>query len=217
MRFPWHGQGSDSGDLDALQTDVMRFIAILGLCLAAIFSLVQSATVERQSSAAPAPKPVVHAARALEPVNEEPVVIETIRVPSAPDDPAPVAAAVPSEVASPDPAPGFTLEFESDRAMRALLQSRQVRFYARRGESFWSLDQGGEFVAVDAPAAYHEMAAETVPSRLRRALPASADLTWGVTLPAHTMEQAQQIMTRQEPGSLFIQSTGDVSYSRHRE
>ena len=33
--------------MEALQTDVMRFVAILGLCLAAIFSLVQRASLEQ--------------------------------------------------------------------------------------------------------------------------------------------------------------------------
>ncbi len=47
-QFPWQpaymrvqSMGGDS-EIDALQTDVMRFMAILGLCLMAIFSLVQS-------------------------------------------------------------------------------------------------------------------------------------------------------------------------------
>lgn len=34
--------GSTGSDIDALQTDVMRFMSILGLCLMAVFALVQS-------------------------------------------------------------------------------------------------------------------------------------------------------------------------------
>ena len=34
--------GSEGGDTDTLQTDVMRFMSILGLCLMAVFALVQS-------------------------------------------------------------------------------------------------------------------------------------------------------------------------------
>ena len=40
MKPLWY-QANGDAELEALQTDVMRFIAILGLCLAAIFSLVQ--------------------------------------------------------------------------------------------------------------------------------------------------------------------------------
>ena len=41
MRPHW-SRGGGQEDMEALQTDVMRFMAILGLCLAAIFSLVKS-------------------------------------------------------------------------------------------------------------------------------------------------------------------------------
>ena len=34
--------GGTGSDIDALQTDVMRFMSILGLCLMAVFALVQS-------------------------------------------------------------------------------------------------------------------------------------------------------------------------------
>ena len=36
------------GDTDALQTDVMRFMAIIGLCLMAVFALVQGTPVQQQ-------------------------------------------------------------------------------------------------------------------------------------------------------------------------
>ncbi|MEM8561369.1 MAG: hypothetical protein AAGF57_04005 [Pseudomonadota bacterium] len=53
MKPPWLGPSRDDVELESLQTDVMRFIAILGLCLAAIFSLVHSASqqpfTERQN------------------------------------------------------------------------------------------------------------------------------------------------------------------------
>jgi len=40
-RFP-AAAGAAGSDIDALQTDVMRFMAIIGLCLMAVFALVQS-------------------------------------------------------------------------------------------------------------------------------------------------------------------------------
>jgi hypothetical protein len=41
LRFPG-ASGAAGNDTDALQTDVMRFMAIIGLCLMAVFALVQS-------------------------------------------------------------------------------------------------------------------------------------------------------------------------------
>ena len=53
------GIDGDSGGAADLQTDVMRFMAILGLCLVAIFALVQSLPMEATPDieAAPEPKP----------------------------------------------------------------------------------------------------------------------------------------------------------------
>ena len=49
---PPYGARSDSGphELEALQTDVMRFMAILGFCLMAIFALVQSLPTGRSDA-----------------------------------------------------------------------------------------------------------------------------------------------------------------------
>jgi hypothetical protein len=40
------GSGAGGGDTDALQTDVMRFMSIIGLCLMAVFALVQGIPVQ---------------------------------------------------------------------------------------------------------------------------------------------------------------------------
>ena len=40
--------GAAGGDTEALQTDVMRFMAIIGLCLMAVFALVQGIPVQEQ-------------------------------------------------------------------------------------------------------------------------------------------------------------------------
>ena len=47
--------GSAGSDTDALQTDVMRFMSILGLCLMAVFALVQS--IPRQDTEGIRPEP----------------------------------------------------------------------------------------------------------------------------------------------------------------
>ncbi len=217
MRFPRHGQANDADDLEALQTDVMRFIAILGLCLAAIFSLVQTAAVERQTAPAQDRKSIVHPARVLDPVREVAVVSETTASPPVPETPTPALPSLAPDTTPPDQTPEFTLEFASSRVMQSLLESGQVQLYARVEEAFWSPDESGNFIVVDAPAAYYEMAAETVPVSLRSKLRAPGEPTWGVTLPTQTIEQVQGLMARQEAGRLLIQSRGEVTYRRHQE
>lgn len=82
------GIDGDSGGAADLQTDVMRFMAILALCLVAIFALVQSIPLAQQP--APAPEPIfIGQADALQP---EPVA-----------EPEPVAATVEPEPAPPKP------------------------------------------------------------------------------------------------------------------
>ena len=61
--YPMHRGDADAGGAADLQTDVMRFMAILALCLMAIFALVQSiplipeAPAESTAAAAPPPLP----------------------------------------------------------------------------------------------------------------------------------------------------------------
>ena len=56
MIYPWQPVSSAGDDVEGLQADVMRFIAIFGLCLAAIFSLVREA--EHEYAAAKPQEPV---------------------------------------------------------------------------------------------------------------------------------------------------------------
>jgi len=53
-RYP-AAPGASGNDTDALQTDVMRFLSILGLCLMAVFALVQS--IPLQETSRPRQKP----------------------------------------------------------------------------------------------------------------------------------------------------------------
>ena len=76
----------DAGGAADLQTDIMRFMAILALCLVAIFALVQS--IPLAPKPVPAAKPPVQAP-AEEPVAVKPPEAEPIVEPS-PEDARPV-------------------------------------------------------------------------------------------------------------------------------
>jgi len=66
--YPLHRGDSDAGGAADLQTDIMRFMAILALCLVAIFALVQSiplipeAPATSPAAAAPPPPPPLEVA-----------------------------------------------------------------------------------------------------------------------------------------------------------
>lgn len=77
--YPMHRGDADAGGAADLQTDIMRFMAILALCLVAIFALVQSIPLipeaPTQSPVAAAPPPLQKAEPVVEePVEQEPVV-----------------------------------------------------------------------------------------------------------------------------------------------
>ena len=85
--YPMHRGDTDAGGAADLQTDIMRFMAILALCLVAIFALVQSiplipeAPTQSTATAAPPPTPDI-----TEAAPETPAVAElTVRPEAEPE------------------------------------------------------------------------------------------------------------------------------------
>lgn len=190
-----YGRGfdHDGGSAADLQTDVMRFMAIISLCLVAIFALVQSLPLDRTivrpsaPSAPQAPAEVVVARDAPTAVPEKPPVepsqkteVKPIKLPPAPAyslpeadsaEPIPLAstaAPVPSAAPAP-PSPsqdGFILRFESDRALFRLLERRTISLYAMNDSETFRLQVSGgatTFWSSAKPRQFHEMDESTVP------------------------------------------------------
>jgi hypothetical protein len=188
--YPMHRGDTDAGGAADLQTDVMRFMAILALCLVAIFALVQSIPLAPeappQSPAAAAPPPM---AEAVEPAPEAPPEVEEPleasathdkavqltrpaltpavrkeqRPPSMPEVPEQQRAAPSSVVPEKE---GFTLRFESDLALTRLVAAGKVALYAiadGRARRMTVSDSRISFWDASAPNSYHEMDAGTVP------------------------------------------------------
>ena len=190
--YPMHRGDSDAGGAADLQTDIMRFMAILALCLVAIFALVQSIPLvpeaPTQSPAPAAPPPI---ARTLEPdrqplvnsenparPNTEPEKTVQLTRPGwsstfvARDD-ATERDVVPESQETPPPeAPadptreGFTLRFESDLALTRLVAAGKVSLYAiadGRARRMTVSESRISFWDASAPNSYHEMETGTVP------------------------------------------------------
>jgi len=223
------GMDSEAGGVADLQTDVMRFMAILALCLVAIFALVQSIPATAVAPKIPTPEipaqvsvPEPAPVQSLEPdPRPEPLPApETAPVPmpvSEPELPEPIAA-TPPKTATPEPDRGFTLQFETDLALTRLVARNEVGLYAiglekslrmnvNRGRlSFWPASIPNEF---------HEMDAATVPEDVVLALQRSVglqseSLKWGVTLPSDMQDQLTRLMNDAESGALIITARGDV-------
>ena len=217
MRLPWQHGVSAGDELEALQTDVMRFIAILGLCLVAIFSLVNGAQQERVTEELPPHQDQV--------AEEQPPQAPEVKTESSPPVSRPIApelsasqaqvteAEVTRDSHSPDAdEQGFALEFESGDALRSSLAAGHIRLFAVVNGDFKRYHPDGVFRQDKAPASYYQMDATTVPPRLRlqaESLYSEPD-SWGVILPATAVADIQRLMSAESGGTLLIGADAGV-------
>ncbi len=233
------GVDGDSGGAADLQTDVMRFMAILSLCLVAIFALVQSLPIEAQQSSEPATvatetSAVGESARTEEILQiEESPRIEKTEAAKAPTEAVKsVALTRPKWVSTfkseEQPAPqtppmpkqeekGFTLRFESDLALTRLVATGQIGFYAidaGRAQRMTISDSRISFWDASTPNAFHEMEATTVPRPVLEALVRTgtnaSGVAWGVTLPGKLRTQLDTLMQKNSGGDLIIHADGNL-------
>ncbi len=222
LLYPRNRAGdADAGGAADLQTDIMRFMAILALCLVAVFALLQSipllpTTSERGAAAAPEPKPI-------EAPLAPPLKTGQRQAAGSPPKPqaVPEAAETQPDEASAEPPveAGFTLRFESDGALTRLVARGAVGLYAISPQRSlrMSVNRGTyAFWPASAPNQYHEMDPGTVPdavvTALRRSgsVDANADVQWGVTLPATMRRQLDGYLADHSSGSLVIEPDGNL-------
>ncbi|MDH3612388.1 MAG: hypothetical protein OES10_03825 [Gammaproteobacteria bacterium] len=226
-----HRSDTDAGGAADLQTDIMRFMAILALCLVAIFALVQSIPLvpepATQSQAAAVPPPVSEVTpqtAAKQPpsaaIEESAERLELIRpnvaaMPLPKTESPPVPAAAPS---APAPAKqGFTLRFESDLVLTRLVAAGQVGFYAvgtGRTQRMTVSESRISFWDASAPKAFHEMETMTVPRPVIDALARTGvdtkAIEWGVTLPGRLRQQLDSLLRGHTGGALVIGADGSL-------
>lgn len=236
--YPLNRGDSEGGGAADLQTDIMRFMAILSLCLVAIFALVQSiplnppAPKPEQTAAVREPVPQPTSAQSATPI---PTPIPTRGERPAPTKPAtakptPAATTTPAATRTdepvdvteaPAPAPsvdaGFSLRFASDAALTQLVASNEVGLYAMNATGAVRMSSSGgkyAFWPASMPNRYHEMDTRTVPAAVKNALRRfgsigrDPQLKWGVTLPTQMQGQLDRILADHDRGALIIGADG---------
>jgi hypothetical protein len=229
------GADADAGGAADLQTDVMRFMAILSLCLVAIFALVQSIPlapvkpaptpsidsqqqpVEEEPSTPPVEIKLTRHAPAKAVVKEQTIVVQRPRARPAPQPVPEVLPQTPS-VESQPVEKGFTLRFETDLALTQLVEKNSVGLYVITADKSvrMSIDNNDmSFWPASLPGQFHEMDVTTVPDRVTAAYRRnhgnqSVDRKWGVTLPSGMSQQLNQYLAEHEGGSLIISAAGDL-------
>ena len=194
--------GAAGGDTDALQTDVMRFMSIIGLCLMAVFALVQSIPVQEQGK----PAPPEQASQGLTDIEQASMqkdqdlaelrgrllntqlqldhsrkAIKALRHRSRQPATKPVIEkrSPPAPVAKPVPArQGCSLRFASAAALDRLITAGSVKLYGMADQQAWRLSMNaGRPAAAQAtfPGWFHEMSATTVPAHYLHSLETAAD------------------------------------------
>jgi hypothetical protein len=192
------GADPDVGGAADLQTDVMRFMAILALCLVAIFALVQSiplapapekdlqvreiTTESVTSEELPDVTPLAPPEPAAQASADTAVILtRPKRTPGVtPQEPVEATEATPAEtIPAPKAVPaepeqdGFTLRFASDGALMRAVAAHRVGVYAiepARARRMTVSESRISFWDASMPNSFHEMETSTVPVAVVAAL-----------------------------------------------
>lgn len=220
--------GTDEADV--LQTDVMRFMAILGICLMIIFALVKAIPM-----APPETPPVIETedsvSREAQRLNAgiEPEKKQTVNIRKQKHAPVRQRKAAPAPPVENAAQEGFVLRFVlrfvSDAALTALIEKGTIRFYAMVGKTSRELRIKNGHTSYDVsifPSSFYEMASRTVPDSYREALKKAVavlgeNVTWGVTLPEKIQKNIHMQMAGKEGGILVIHANGQVVYHRSEQ
>lgn len=213
-----HAPAEHAGPPDAeLQTDVMRFFALLAICLVALMSLAREPGPGQQT---PAPTEPVSPARPA-PVTPRPAPTppqesaptQSRASPTPPADPVEASQpTVPGPASPPEPGP-LELRFASPFALARLETAGEIRVFAVAGGSGlrWS-GSTGRFEPGRLPDALWLMEPSTVPATLRAALATAGEnpesATWGVTLSPAIQARLQRRMNENPGGLLLIDAAG---------
>lgn len=237
------GLDGDAGGISDLQTDVMRFMAILSLCLVAIFALVQSIPLAPRNET---PEPVTETAntpRETPPVDtpqdhetttiaEREITLIRPRAEKLPPKEAPPILQRPratsvDKVEAPPvrqerPREGFTLRFEDELALTRLVARNEVGLYAILPDKSYRMNVNrGQFSFWPAsmPNQFHEMDEQTVPVTVidafrRSSVARMQGLKWGVTIPSATTQRLEQYLRDETGGDLVIDARGELRLER---
>ncbi len=209
---------------DGLQTDVMRFMAIIAFCLVAILALVRQ--VEPEAASDDSAMSTVSFPPEPEPVTREPPTLPTIPGPVTEPKPEPVpeqsreslSIAADPTAAEPDDTSeeGLVLRFASDSDFLRLVNSGRLEVFAFSDDGAWQLAPGLSLRPASAPGALHELLPSTLPAAMRAALTAERGsmrgYRWGMRMPAGMEAQIQDLLRSASRGALIIDRNGDVRH-----
>lgn len=211
-------------ETESLQTDTMRFFAVICMCLMIIFSLVKSMPVTRNTAS---PQINTHEDK-IHKVKQEIRQLENRAdhlkqnidrdVP-----PKPVSTKTNvTEKKSPKKKAGFSLSFSSDDALfKILRKGKQAVLYMCIKDRYWRLETASSpwtFNPVSFSGRIYYMERQTVPDKVIRAsaravsVPGNREILWGVSLSQQITRQISTLMKNNKGGNIMIQENGRVDF-----
>ena len=203
---------SDLNDIEALQTDIMKFMAILGFCLMVIFAMVQTLPANKAEPKITTPEPAVTRSKHAVVRYEHKKAIKKPPLKKVAEH-----TQIQQEISTAEP--GFSLIFETNRALRQLIKNRKIFFYAIIKKHASVLCIRGDkigYAKTGLPDTFYEMEPNTVPKEFKTQLQkntaafGNSDITWGVTLPEKTMTLINNLMAANKGGVLVIMPNGGI-------
>lgn len=221
-----NSQFADS-DVQMMETDIMRFLAIIALCLAIIFAIVSGAsaaeetkqqqnvtttshtnskvTKEKEVELAEVVKPQkLEQTAKIEPkveVNNEAqieVKEETQKQPEQVEAPV---------VAEQSEKKGYQLSFASDAVFSQLVNQQYIKLYkfSKGVDYHWN----GGWKLANKPQKYYQLHVETLPNNYQQQVLAGDEI--GVVLPTNTQTDIQQVISKYQSGLLVIGQMAKVT------
>lgn len=209
-------------ETESLQTDTMRFFAVICMCLMIIFSLVKSMPVTR-SAASPQinTHEIVNEKRELQQLENRAEHLKQHMNKNVP--PKPVQRKTNSaEKKSPEKKTGFSLSFSSDDALfKILRKGKQAVLYMCIQGRYWRLKTASSpwtFIPVPFSGRIYYMDRQTVPDKVIRAsaravsVPGNREILFGVSLSQQITRQIRTLMENNGRGNIIIQGNGRVDF-----
>lgn len=194
-RWPHTGMQDEAINLE---TDVMRFMAILGFCLMIVFALVQAIPVSSTTSTA---QIAVQLEAAEQTVEEVPRQVQEQEKEQRQEQ-------VPVKVEA-----QWSLRFASDSALLQLMRQNNIRLYMQGDDGLRQLLPNGQVLPVSGEFQLYQMEANTVPGLFRQLAghdASGSDVGWSVSLSVPVAQAIQSAMESHSPTRLLIEANGSV-------
>lgn len=196
---------SVDNEVHMMETDIMRFLAIIALCLAIVFAIASGKGDAKNNVdlKAIAKQKKIGKNKITPPQS---VIFKQNKVNFKPNE-TPVNITEPAKKKTPLPEKkGFQLSFKSDAVFVELIQQQKIQLFKLVNNEAYRWQHG--WLKVEQPLKYYQLHRDTLPSVYQNHLQKSDKVA--VTLPENTERQLQQFVVKHDTGLLIIGDKANV-------